>query len=76
MKLAKLPDRTPVKMSVMLPPSLAKRLSEYADFYAETYENREDVAELIPFMLAAFLDSDAAFRKMKVGGTSSSSSNE
>ncbi|KRQ05866.1 transposase [Bradyrhizobium pachyrhizi] len=76
MKLAKLPDRTPAKMSIVLAPSLAKRLREYADFYAETYGSREEVAELIPFMLAAFLDSDAAFKKMRIGGASSSSGRE
>ena len=76
MKLAKLPDRTPVKMNLVLVPSLAKRLREYADFYAETYGSREDVAELIPFMLAAFLDSDAAFKKTRIGGASPSSGNE
>lgn len=63
MKLAKLPERTPVKMSIALAPGLAKRLREYADFYSETYGSREEVAQLIPFMLEAFLDSDAAFRK-------------
>lgn len=65
MKLAKLPDRTPVKMNVVLTPSLAKRLREYADFYAETYGSREEVVGLIPFMIEAFLDSDADFRKAK-----------
>ncbi|QQO12463.1 DUF2274 domain-containing protein [Bradyrhizobium diazoefficiens] len=63
MKLAKLPDRTPVKMNVVLAPPLARRLGEYADFYAETYGNKEEVAELIPFMLEAFLDSDADFKR-------------
>ncbi|WP_316233769.1 DUF2274 domain-containing protein [Bradyrhizobium sp. SZCCHNPS2010] len=63
MKLGKLPDRTPVKMTIVLAPSLAMRLREYADFYAETYGSREEVAELIPFMLEAFLESDAKFRK-------------
>ncbi|MCK1515623.1 DUF2274 domain-containing protein [Bradyrhizobium sp. 190] len=65
MKLAKLPDRTPVKVNVVLAPSLAKRLREYADFYAETYGSREEVTELIPFMLEAFLDGDVAFKKDK-----------
>jgi len=65
MKLAKLPDRTPVKMSIVLQPSLARRLLEYADFYAETYGSREEVAELIPFMLEAFLDSYTDCRKAK-----------
>lgn len=63
MKLAKLPDRTPVKLNVVLAPGLAQRLREYAEFYAETYGNKEEVADLIPFMLEAFLDSDVAFRK-------------
>lgn len=63
MKLAKLPDRTPVKTNVVLTPSLAQRLREYAEFYAETYGNKEEVADLIPFMLEAFLDGDADFRR-------------
>ena len=65
MKLAKLPDRTPVKMNVMLTPALAQRLREYAAFYAETYGNKEEVAELIPFMLEAFVDGDPDFRRLK-----------
>ena len=69
MKLGKLPDRMPVKMSVVLTPGLAQRLREYADFYAETYGTKEDVAELIPFMLAAFLDSDTEFRKARRTGS-------
>ena len=75
MKLGKLPDRTPVKMNVVLTPSLAKRVREYADFYAETYGNKEEVVELIPFILEAFLDGDTAFKKekKKVNGTKSSS---
>ncbi|MGY3697663.1 hypothetical protein ACVIGA_007743 [Bradyrhizobium sp. USDA 3240] len=75
MKLAKLPDRTPVKMNVVLTPGLAHRLRDYAAFYAETYGNKEEVAELIPFMLEAFLDGDVAFKKekKKVDGTRSSS---
>ncbi|WP_439361589.1 DUF2274 domain-containing protein [Bradyrhizobium sp. DASA03007] len=63
MKLAKLPDRTPVKITVVLTPTLAQRLREYSAFYAETYGTKEEVAELIPFMLEAFLDSDADFRR-------------
>lgn len=71
MKLAKLPDRTPVKTTVLLAPGLAQRLREYAVFYAETYGQKEEVAELIPFMLEAFLEGDVAFKKVKkkVSGT-------
>lgn len=72
MKLAKLPDRTPVKMNVVLAPGLSTRLREYADFYAETYGSKEEVAELIPFMLEAFLDSDPSFKRSQVVRTKSS----
>ncbi|MCC8977251.1 DUF2274 domain-containing protein [Bradyrhizobium acaciae] len=71
MKLAKLPDRTPVKMTIVLSPGLAQRLREYAVFYAETYGSREEIAEMIPFMLAAFLDSDLTFKKMRAGRANS-----
>jgi hypothetical protein len=63
MKLSKLPDRTPVKLTTTLMPDLAARLRDYADFYAETYGTREEVAGLVPFMLEAFLDGDADFRR-------------
>lgn len=63
MKLSKLPDRTPVKLSTTLTPILAARLRDYAEFYAETYGTREEVADLVPFMLEAFLDGDADFRR-------------
>ena len=69
MKLAKLPNRTPIKMNLVLAPSLAKRLQEYADFYAETYGNREEIAELIPFILEAFLEGDTDFRKVRKIGS-------
>ncbi|CAN7222173.1 DUF2274 domain-containing protein [Bradyrhizobium sp. LjRoot220] len=65
MRLPKLPDRTPVKLTTTLPPALAARLRSYADFYAETYGAREEVADLVPFMLEAFLDGDADFRRAK-----------
>jgi hypothetical protein len=74
MKLSKLPDRTPVKLSMTLPPNLAARLRDYADFYAETYGTREEVADLVPFMLEAFLDGDTDFRRAsRIGGTKVSS---
>lgn len=60
-KLPRLPDRTPVKMSIAVPPELAGRLSAYAEAYEAAYGQAEPVAELIPAMLAAFLDSDRTF---------------
>jgi hypothetical protein len=75
MRLAKLPDRTPVKLNVVMAPSLAKRLRDYADFYAETYGSREEVTELIPFMLEAFLEGDVDFRKARKLGSGGPANN-
>src|SRR5882757_8397756 len=74
MRLPKLPDRTPVKLTTTLQPALATRLRAYADFYAETYGAREEVADLVPFMLEAFLDGDAHFRRASRAGSAKDSS--
>jgi hypothetical protein len=62
-RLAKLPDRAPVRLTVTLAPDLAARLRAYADLYAEIYGAREEPADLVPYMLDAFLKGDAEFRK-------------
>ena len=61
LKLGKLPDRTPVKLSTTVTPDLQAALQDYAAVYAETYGAEEPVTELIPAMLAAFLESDRSF---------------
>lgn len=61
LKLAKLPDRTPVKLTISVLPELNQALSDYATLYAETYGRSESVTELIPAMLATFLESDREF---------------
>lgn len=63
LKLAKLPERTPVKLLINLPPSLHDALGEYAALYAETYGQTEAVADLVPYMLRCFLDGDRAFAR-------------
>jgi len=63
LKLAKLPDRRPVKLTVSVMPALHQRLQDYAIVYAEQHGTKEPVTELIPAMLAAFLDSDREFRR-------------
>lgn len=64
-KLARLADRTPVKLSVSLPPELHRALSDYAEFYRETYGDAAAPGELIPAMLEAFLSGDKAFARRK-----------
>lgn len=64
-KLPRLPDRTPIKIAIAVLPDLHERLTAYAAAYAETYGVEEPVADLIPAMLAAFLESDRAFARGK-----------
>ena len=63
LKLAQLPDRIPVKLTVTLQPDLKKALDDYAAMYSRTYGADEPVAELVPFMLESFLKTDAGFKK-------------
>ncbi|MET3759489.1 DUF2274 domain-containing protein [Sphingomonas sp. UYEF23] len=63
LKLAKLLDRTPVKLTIAVFPDLYARLDAYSRAYATAYGSAEPIAELIPAMLGAFLDSDRGFAK-------------
>lgn len=70
LKLAKLPDRTPVKITITVPPDLNLALRQYAEAYRATYGEAETVADLIPFMLGVFLASDRGFAKAQKEGLS------
>lgn len=65
LRLSKLPDRTPVKITITVTPDLAADLAFYAELYRKQYGREEPVSELAPAMLAAFLDSDRAFSRAK-----------
>ena len=65
LKLGPLPDRTPIKLSISMMPDLHQALTDYAALYAQTYGRDEPVTELIPAMLAAFLESDRAFARVR-----------
>ena len=62
LKLARLPDRKPVKIPVIVSPVLNQKLNAYAAAYKESYGEEEEVSELIPFMLEQFLDADRSFK--------------
>lgn len=68
LRLPRFPDRTPVKVGIQVTPQLLADLTRYAALCKETYGQEEAVADLIPSMLAAFLDSDRAFAKARSGG--------
>ena len=60
-KLARLPDRIPIKLAIAIPPNLHRDLADYAAAYKAAYGDEQPVAELIPHMLEAFLASDRGF---------------
>ena len=67
LKLQKLPDRTAVKLTIMVGPELHAALADYASLYARAYGQEEPITELVPAMLAAFLDSDRGFARRRRG---------
>jgi hypothetical protein len=68
LKLGKLPDRSPTKITITVGAELNRALHDYASLYRQTYGESESVAELLPFMLEAFLESDRAFVKARKDG--------
>lgn len=71
LKIGKLPDRTPVKITINISPELNQALAAYAELYRETFGEAEPVQELIPAMLGRFLESDRAFVQRRRTGRSS-----
>ncbi len=65
LRLSALPDRTTVKITVNLSPDLNQTLADYAAAYEAAYGKRESVANLIPYMLASFLESDREFGRIR-----------
>jgi hypothetical protein len=65
LRLPKLPDRNPVKIAIAVPPDLHQALVDYAELYRETYGQQEPIHELVPAMLASFLDADKAFARRR-----------
>lgn len=63
LKLPKLPDRTPVKITISVMPDLFEALNTYADTYEAAYGRRESVSDLIPAMLTAFIETDRHFNR-------------
>lgn len=65
LRLDKLPDRTPVKYAITVTPDLSRALRDYAEIYRRVHGQKESVEDLIPFMLARFVETDAGFRKAR-----------
>lgn len=67
LKLGKLPDRAPVRVTLALSPELHRALTDYARLYHEAYGQEESLADLLPFMLQSFLDGDRSFARARRG---------
>lgn len=65
LKLDRLPDREAVKITFTADADLKAALNDYAEIYRRTYGQKETIAELIPFMLSAFMDADPGFRRAR-----------
>jgi hypothetical protein len=61
LKLPKLPDRKPVRISITVSPSLNQKLEAYAAAYKGAYGDEEKVSDLIPYILEQFLVGDRRF---------------
>lgn len=64
-KLPKLPDRTPVKLTISITPSLHARLGEYAAMYEAVYGVREPLPDLAAAILASFIETDRDFNRAR-----------
>lgn len=65
LRLSKLPERAPVRLTIVLDPTSHALLQEYATLYSATYGQEETLTELIPFMLRSFVDGDKAFARAR-----------
>lgn len=61
LRLPKLPERAPVKVTIAIDPAVHTMLQAYAKLYRETYGTEEPLPELIPYILKSFLESDRRF---------------
>ena len=65
LRIAKLPNLTPVKLTVSLEPEVHKMLEDYACIYGDSYGETVKPAELVPFMISGFLATDNGFKRAR-----------
>jgi hypothetical protein len=67
LKLAPLPDTTPVKLTIELPAKLHQDLIDYAALLSAAGGRSAEPRDLIAPMLAQFMATDRGFRKARGG---------
>lgn len=65
LKIAKVRDMTPTKLSISVTPDLKADLETYTSLYERAYGDQQETTALIPLMLEAFLATDSGFKKAK-----------
>lgn len=65
LRIAKLTDMKPTKLTLTIDAGLQSGLRDYAKIYAETYGESASIEQLAPVMLQSFLNRDAAFKRAR-----------
>ena len=65
LKLDRLPNRKPVKLTITLEPETFDALEDYARIYAEEYGDEESVNVIASYMIGDFMEGDAAFKRKR-----------
>ena len=65
LKLSKLPKRTPIRITATFPPEIHEALTDYARIYEQDYDVKEKIEDLVPYIIASFLDTDNGFKKAR-----------
>ena len=65
LRIGKLPDLTPVKLTISVDPDTHACLEDYAAIYAESYGEKVKPAELVPSMISGFLATDTGFKRAR-----------
>ena len=65
LRIGKLPDLTPVKLTVSLEPEVHQMLEDYVQIYSDSYGEKVKPAALIPSMITGFLSTDNGFKRAR-----------
>ena len=65
LKLGQLLDREAARITFSAYPEIKSALVDYAGIYGRTYGTKENVAELILFMLESFINADPGFKRVR-----------
>lgn len=65
LKLDRLPNRKPVKLTITLEPETFDALEDYARIYAEEYGDEESINVIASYMIGDFMEGDAAFKRRR-----------